>query len=87
MPQVHQRTHQRGILLVGQEGSVQLDGINGKFLEDRKRGIASAKVIHGSLDAKFPQTAQIADDQFLVQRGKGFGDLHDKKMLRGWHTA
>ncbi|MDP9397604.1 MAG: hypothetical protein M3P96_07150 [Actinomycetota bacterium] len=77
--------HERPVLgppvQAGDEGTVDLQGVDGELLEIGQRRVAGAEVVEGELHAQLLDLAQPAQRRVGVVQEQGLGDLEDQY---GW---
>lgn len=82
---VHERGNDdpdRALLFLpgGQEGPVQLDGVEAEGMQHGHGGIALAEVVEAQADARTAQGIKGADEGFFIQPGHAFRDLHMQQV-------
>lgn len=80
----------RALLLLpgGQEGPVQLDGVEAEGMQHGHGGIALAEIVEAQADARTAQGIEGTDEGSFIQPGHAFRDLH-MQQVRGtsWRDA
>lgn len=61
---------------------IQLDAVNGHFLEHMQGRIAASEIVHLNLKAQLPEPVCVADQQIRVFCKRGFRNLDSKLIGR-----